>query len=595
MRLPTKTISLSAMALALTPQPQLAYANETHQEAVLTDVLPPQPGQEALPAHGVQAPSTVVEIQVHVRAPAASSAVGPVSANLEAPQLDGDVVRVTITPSSPAPTSARAKAASPGQWPVQQAPSPTSTAAPSAAREPVAPAPVPVPVPSTPGQWPVQEAPGTPPPAPVPSPPAVSQPAPPLARPDSSSSVPSSSQSAVPAPSSPGQWPVQQAPSPTSTAAPSAAREPVAPAPVPVPSTPGQWPVQEAPGTPPPAPVPSTPAVSQPAPPPTAPPFVGEDLGPTPAPTFGHTAAPAPNGADQPAVPGRDAQTPVKSPVTGSTSGQQGQLGVRSGLPFDSGVFAHSPDRVQRYEQAVGRPVDVWQVAPQREEGFEVLLSETKRIAEQPPQGANIDLAIPLLSREEGRQIGAAINGRFPTAYVRPGWEFNLKGSWAWTTDRIGEQVYVQRFQATVDGLREGCPECQITWNPNTGQGGVEQAMKAWPGDSYVDVIGIDAYDWGNEDPINGPGQLNDWAEAARKLGKPVSLPEWGAHGKDGRGDNPKFVADVLAWAERNRDIVKMMSYFDEPESYIENSVGDGQMPQVGAALRQGFSAQAIR
>ena len=322
---------------------------------------------------------------------------------------------------------------------------------------------------------------------------------------------------------------------------------------------------------------------------------MGEDLGPTPAPTFGHTAAPAPNGADQPAVPGRDAQTPVKSPVTGSTSGQQGQLGVRSGLPFDSGVFAHSPDRVQRYEQAVGRPVDVWQVAPQREEGFEVLLSETKRIAEQPPQGANIDLAIPLLSREEGRQIGAAINGRFPTAYVRPGWEFNLKGSWAWTTDRIGEQVYVQRFQATVDGLREGCPECQITWNPNTGQGGVEQAMKAWPGDSYVDVIGIDAYDWGNEDPINGPGQLNDWAEAARKLGKPVSLPEWGAHGKDGRGDNPKFVADVLAWAERNRDIVKMMSYFDEPESYIENSVGDGQMPQVGAALRQGFSAQAIR
>ena len=549
MRLPTKTISLSAMALALTPQPQLAYANETHQEAVLTDVLPPQPGQEALPAPGVQAPSTVIEIQVHVRAPAASPAVGPVSANLEAPQLDGDVVGVTITPSSPAPASARATAAPAGQW---------------------------------------QEAPGTPPPAPVSSTPA---------RPDSSSS-----QSAVPAPSSPGQWPVQQAPVPTSTAA-SAAPEPVAPAPVPVPSAPGQWPVQEAPGTPPPTQVPSTPAASQPAPPPTAPatppptapPIVGEDLGPTPAPTFGHTAAPAPNGADQPAVTGRDAQTPVKRPVTGSTSGQQGQLGVRSGLPFDSGVFAHSPDRVQRYEQAVGRPVDVWQVAPQREEGFEVLLSETKRIAEQPPQGANIDLAIPLLSREEGRQIGAAINGRFPTAYVRPGWEFNLKGSWAWTTDRIGEQVYVQRFQATVDGLREGCPKCQITWNPNTGQGGVEQAMKAWPGDSYVDVIGIDAYDWGNEDPINGPGQLNDWAEAARKLGKPVSLPEWGAHGKDGRGDNPKFVADVLAWAERNRDIVKMMSYFDEPESYIQNSVGDGQMPQVGAALRQGFSAQAIR
>ena len=52
-------------------------------------------------------------------------------------------------------------------------------------------------------------------------------------------------------------------------------------------------------------------------------------------------------------------------------------------------------------------------------------------------------------------------------------------------------------------------------------------------------------------------------------------------------------MADVLAWAQRNRDIVKMMSYFDEPESYIQNSVGDGQMPKVGQALRQGFAAQA--
>ena len=162
-----------------------------------------------------------------------------------------------------------------------------------------------------------------------------------------------------------------------------------------------------------------------------------------------------------------------------------------------------------------------------------------------------------------------------------------------WPTDRIGEQAYIDRFRETVDGLREACPNCQITWSPNTGQGGVERAMKAWPGDNYVDIIGIDAYDWNNEDPIRGPGQLDDWAQQARTLGKPVSLPEWGAHGEQGRGDNPAFVAEVLAWAQRNRDIVKMMSYFDEPEDYIKNSVGDRQMPKVGQALRQGFAAQA--
>lgn len=376
--------------------------------------------------------------------------------------------------------------------------------------------------------------------------------------------------------------------------------------------TPGTTPIPE-----------STAALQEPTPPaappstPTSQPTVsttsrtgpepGEDVLPAPTRTYLHSATPAPNGGgDSDATPGTSQSIPSGNPTQpqdaptaqertsspGAT--QRPAVGARSGLPFDSGVFAHNPDRVQRYEQTVGRPVDVWQIAPQREEGFGTLLSETKRIVEQPPQGANIDLAIPLLTREEAREVGAAIQGRFPHAYVRPGWEFNLSGSWAWTTDRIGEQAYIEQFRATVDGLREACPKCQITWNPNTGQGGVERAMKAWPGDSYVDIVGVDAYDWANEDPIAGPGQLDDWAAQARKLGKRISLPEYGAHGHQGRGDNPQFIADILAWAARNKDIVAMMSYFDEPEGgYIDNSVADGQMPRVGEALRQGFAQTA--
>lgn len=294
---------------------------------------------------------------------------------------------------------------------------------------------------------------------------------------------------------------------------------------------------------------------------------------------------------EAPGVPVAPAK-PQPAPAQAAPAKKKSGLGARSGLPYDIGVFAHNPERVARFEQAIGRKVDVWQIAPQRDEGFGTLLSETRRIVTEAPEGVGFDLAIPLVSRDEARQLAAAVCTRDPDAYIRPGWEFNLQGSWPWTVSNIGSAAFKAGFVASAQGIRDGCPTARVEWNPNTGQGGVEKAVtEAWPGDEYVDIIGVDAYDWGNEDPMNGPGQLEDWAKFAKTKNLPLSLPEWGAHGKDGRGDNPRFVADVLAWTARNN--VHMIAYFDEPADYIRNSVGDGQMTQVGEALRSGFAAVA--
>lgn len=323
---------------------------------------------------------------------------------------------------------------------------------------------------------------------------------------------------------------------------------------------------------------------------------------PTAKPTSGPTASTKPSattstGPTASGQPSATAQptTPPAGGVKANPRVRDLQVGQRSGLIFDSGVFAHNPERVGRYEQKTGRKVGVWQIAPQRNEGFDMLLSETKRNVAVAPADGNVDFAIPLLSRAEAAQIGAAINAKFPHAYVRPGWEFNmitptLEQNWPWATQRIGNEAFVQRYKETIDGIRSTCPSCLAEWNVNAGSGGVAKAMQAWPGDAYVDVIGVDVYDWKNEDPVNGSGQLNEWAAQARTLNKPVSLPEWGAHGKDGRGDNPAFVNDVMGWIGRNRDLVLMASYFDEPEGYIQNSVGDGQMPKVGEALKTNFT-----
>ena len=276
------------------------------------------------------------------------------------------------------------------------------------------------------------------------------------------------------------------------------------------------------------------------------------------------------------------------------------EVGARSGLPFDSGVFAHDAvkeagqlGRVADYEKVTGRPVDVWTIAPDRKNGTSGLIAETERIAGLIPDGVQVDWAFPLVSKDEGAKLGAALCKASPNAYVRPGWEMNLYQGWPWTTAKIGDAAYVQGFRDTIDGVRSSCPGIRATWNVNTGQGGVDRAMKAWPGNEYVDVIGVDAYDWKDQDPIGGDGQLNDWAAQARKLGKKVTLPEYGAHGVNGKGDNPQFIRDVMAWAVKNKDVVVGLFYFDETEGYIANSVASGQMPQVGAALRDEFAKLA--
>ena len=208
---------------------------------------------------------------------------------------------------------------------------------------------------------------------------------------------------------------------------------------------------------------------------------------------FMRSSGPAAAHAAEPLPPVVPAQQQQAAPAAGSWD----DVGRRSGLPFDSGVFAHDAfdstpggGKVDGYERVTGRPVDLYQIAPQREEGFGGLLSETDRIAKAMPDGVQVDWAFPLVSREEGAQLGTAICQATPNPYVRPGWEFNLSGSWDWTTDRIGDAAFVQGFRDSIDGIRSTCPGIRAEWNPNSGQGGVEKAMQAWPGDEYVDVIG---------------------------------------------------------------------------------------------------------
>jgi hypothetical protein len=125
-------------------------------------------------------------------------------------------------------------------------------------------------------------------------------------------------------------------------------------------------------------------------------------------------------------------------------------------------------------------------------------------------------------------------------------------------------------------------------WNPNLGPG-TFPAERAYPGDSYVDFVGIDVYDiswtvypvpvgmttpqaqqqaW--ENILAGDHGLNFWSKFAQARGKSLSIPEWGVTWRSdghGGGDNPEFVKNMMNFIENPVNQVRYANYFNSRDS----------------------------
>lgn len=144
-------------------------------------------------------------------------------------------------------------------------------------------------------------------------------------------------------------------------------------------------------------------------------------------------------------------------------------------------------------------------------------------------------------------------------AILRLGWEFNLESS-RWATQ--DEDAFIGYWQQVVDTMRavKG-QEFEFDWNVNNGTNKYD-GVEYYPGDDYVDYVGVDAYDvsyawrtypypdgctgdcrtarqeraW-EKSVYGGRRGLEFWADFARHRGKPMSLPEWGLWDRlDGHG-----------------------------------------------------------
>ena len=198
----------------------------------------------------------------------------------------------------------------------------------------------------------------------------------------------------------------------------------------------------------------------------------------------------------------------------------------------------------------------------------------------------------------------------FGNSYIRLGWEFNGtvmgwsicnqegSGLTSWAKD------FIPAFQNIVTSMRSvSGADFKFVWNPlvssNASCAGVH-LEDFYPGDKYVDVVGLDVYDGLGQatntdsarwtDLLNGvnAGQWTsvapsvsgqkfkgyglNWVAAFAKLhNKPISIPEWGLNEpktNGGGGDDGYFVSHMASWIK---------AYATGPAIFW--NFGDGNLP----------------
>ena len=178
------------------------------------------------------------------------------------------------------------------------------------------------------------------------------------------------------------------------------------------------------------------------------------------------------------------------------------------------------------------------------------------------------------LYRDFARQL---VDAGYGNAIIRLASEHDIPGSrWASEIDYV---KFKSAFRAAVDAMRSVAPNIQIDFNSirlsfGKGPEAGSRIVNAYPGDNWVDYIGVNVYDQGPAcDPIGVPaGRTCGWRDPqavfntihkpgldtakafAIAHGKRISLPEWGlsgggykAKGECG-GDNPVFIANIHDW-----------------------------------------------
>jgi Glycosyl hydrolase family 26 len=235
-------------------------------------------------------------------------------------------------------------------------------------------------------------------------------------------------------------------------------------------------------------------------------------------------------------------------------------------------------------------------------------------------QAARLEYSLPMMPIGSQHSLTACAAGQYDRQWrllgsrlvaaglsrtiVRPGWEFNADW-YQWSA--VGQvAAYVGCFRKIVSAMRQVAgQDFAFDWNPALGQQAMDAEL-AYPGDAYVDYVGVDAYDTSPSFAVAGDGAaaratawhhdldgehgLEFWRTFAKAHGKPMAIPEWGVvHGADGTGggDDPAFVEHMFDFMTNRKNDVAYEQYFDYGSGFADHRFGPGtRFPRSQAAFR---------
>ena len=285
----------------------------------------------------------------------------------------------------------------------------------------------------------------------------------------------------------------------------------------------------------------------------------------------------------------------------------------RSGLPWASGVFltADTPAAVSAFAAWRGRPVDIVE-AWLSQKSWSTITDPAWLYRRWAGSGYRMVFSVPMLPDVKGVSIQACAKGAYNahwrqfgtvirsyglgSSIIRLGWEFN--GNWyPWSAG--DPAAWVRCWRQVVTSAWSTAPSLRWDWNVNRGiSSALAHPTRAYPGNAYVNIIGVDSYDWwppartaaGWQRQLNGPQGLNYWLAFAEAHGKKLSLPEWGNEksGMTAGGDDPAYVRHMRAFLGANAPHIAYEVNFQNPVSTGVSYMA-GTVSRAASVYKAGF------
>ncbi len=155
--------------------------------------------------------------------------------------------------------------------------------------------------------------------------------------------------------------------------------------------------------------------------------------------------------------------------------------------------------------------------------------------------------------------------------------EFN--GTWfKWHPENVGMTVWKSCWRHVYQAIHSRS-SLKVAWvfsatsveSKAGADWSVNKVWEAYPGDAYVDVVGVNRYDlpmlgpmttnW--RDTCGNPQDICRAARFARRHGKPLGVPEWGSDREKGYPDNAQFVNLMHGFFRDNADILMFENTFN--------------------------------